>query len=49
MPRIADDMLTVMRLIRESHCHPGDVGFDDEIEATWLAWHRDDPNCHAGR
>jgi hypothetical protein len=35
---IADDMLTVMRLIRESHRYPDDLGFRDEIAAVWRLW-----------
>ena len=35
---IADDMLTVLRFLRNSHCYPGDLGFEKEIEAVWKAW-----------
>ena len=35
---IADDMLTVMRLIRESHRYPDNLGFHDEIAAVWRLW-----------
>jgi hypothetical protein len=32
---IADDMLTVLRMVRESHRHPHDLSFRDEISAAW--------------
>ena len=35
---IADDMLTVVRLIRDSHRYPDALGFGDEIAAVWRAW-----------
>jgi hypothetical protein len=35
---IADDMLTVLRLVRESHRYPNDLGFGDEIAAIWRLW-----------
>jgi hypothetical protein len=35
---IADDMLTVLQLIRESHRYPGDLGFGEEINAVWRLW-----------
>ena len=35
---IADDILTVMRLIRESHRYPDTLGFRDEIAAVWRLW-----------
>jgi hypothetical protein len=35
---IADDMLTVLRLVRDAHRYPGDLGFADEIEAVWRIW-----------
>ena len=35
---IADDMLTVLRLVRESHRYPDDLGFRDEIAAVWRLW-----------
>jgi hypothetical protein len=35
---IADDMLQVMRLIRESHRYPGDLGLEEEITAVWRLW-----------
>jgi hypothetical protein len=35
---IADDMLTVLRFIRNSHCYPGNLGFKKEIKAVWKAW-----------
>lgn len=35
---IADDMLTVVRLIWESHRYPGDLGFQEEITAIWHLW-----------
>jgi hypothetical protein len=31
---IADDMLTVFRLIRESHRYPDDIGFEKEIQTV---------------
>jgi len=35
---IADDMLTVMRLIRDSHRYPDNLGFRDEIAVVWRLW-----------
>lgn len=35
---IADDMLTVLGLVRESHRYPDDLGFRDEIAAVWRLW-----------
>src|SRR6266852_888237 len=36
---IADDMLLVLGLIRESSPrYPGDMGFRKEIQAVWEAW-----------
>jgi hypothetical protein len=35
---IADDMLTVVRLIRESHRYPDGLGFGEEITAVWQLW-----------
>jgi hypothetical protein len=35
---IADDMLTVLRFVRNSHRYPGDLGFEEEIQAVWRAW-----------
>ena len=37
---IADDMLLVLQLIRESHRYPGDLGFQPEVEAMWRMWRR---------
>jgi hypothetical protein len=34
-PPIADDMLTVVRLIRDSRSFPDALGFGDEIAAVW--------------
>jgi hypothetical protein len=35
---IADDILTVLRLIRECHRYPDDLGFGTEIRAVWQRW-----------
>ena len=35
---IADDMLQVLRLIRESHRYPGDLGLEEEITSVWRLW-----------
>jgi len=35
---IAEDMLTVLRLIRDSHRFPDALGFADEIDAVWRLW-----------
>jgi len=35
---IADDMLTVTRLIRDSHSYPDALGFSEEISAVWRLW-----------
>jgi ParB family transcriptional regulator, chromosome partitioning protein len=50
---IADDMLTVLRLVRESHRYPNDLGFTDEIAAVWRLWRggqtSTEPDRSAGR
>ena len=35
---IADDMLAVVRLIRDSHCYPDGLGLDAEISTVWRLW-----------
>jgi hypothetical protein len=35
---IADDILTVVRLIRESHVYPEALGFGQEMTAVWRLW-----------
>jgi hypothetical protein len=35
---IAGDMLTVVRLIRDSHRYPDALGFGEEIAAVWRLW-----------
>ena len=35
---IAEDMLIVVRLIRDSHRYPDALGFADEIAAVWSLW-----------
>ena len=35
---IAEDMLSVIRLIRESHRYPDGLGFEQEIAAVWRVW-----------
>jgi hypothetical protein len=35
---VAEDMLTVVRLIRDSHRCPDALGFADEIGAVWRLW-----------
>ena len=35
---IAEDMLTVMHLVKESRRYPGDLGFEEEIQIIWRAW-----------
>jgi hypothetical protein len=35
---IAGDMLTVMRLISESHRYPDGLGFSEEIASVWRLW-----------
>jgi ParB family transcriptional regulator, chromosome partitioning protein len=46
---IADDMLTVLRLIRESHRYPNDLGFSDEIAAVWRLWREGPPSATSDR
>ena len=38
---IADDMLTVLRLILQSNRYPDDLGFGEEIRAVWRLWRGD--------
>jgi hypothetical protein len=40
---IADDMLSVLRLIRDSSHYPADLGFEEEITAVWRAWRSPTP------
>src|SRR5271155_1772591 len=35
---IAEDILTVTRLIRDSRLYPADLGFGDEIAFVWRKW-----------
>jgi hypothetical protein len=35
---IADDMLRVIRLIRNEQRYPEDLGFEHELIAVWRAW-----------
>jgi hypothetical protein len=37
---IADDMLRIIRLIRQSHSYPGELGFYNEIQAVWAMWRK---------
>jgi hypothetical protein len=38
---ITDDMLTVVRLIHESHRYPDGLGFSEEIASVWRLWRGD--------
>jgi hypothetical protein len=35
---IAEDILTVMRLVQSSRRYPSDLGFEREISSIWRAW-----------
>jgi hypothetical protein len=35
---IAEDMLAVLKLAKDSHRYPGDLGFEPEIKAIWRLW-----------
>jgi hypothetical protein len=35
---VAEDLLTVLKLARESRRYPGDLGFEPEIRAIWQLW-----------
>jgi hypothetical protein len=35
---IAEDMLTVLRLLRTENRYPGDLGFQKEIDRIWELW-----------
>jgi hypothetical protein len=37
---IAEDMLMVVRLIRDAHTYPASLGFDDEMQAIWRMWRK---------
>ena len=37
---ISDDMLTVVRLIRDAHCYPEGLGFEDELQSIWRLWRK---------
>lgn len=41
---IADDMVTVVRLIRDSHSYPDGLGFRDEISTVWRLWRSRGPS-----
>ena len=45
---IADDMLAVVRLIRQSDGrYPNDLGFEPEITAVWRQWRAHHPPASA--
>ena len=35
---IAEDMLAVLKLAKNSHSYPEDLGFEPEIKAIWRLW-----------
>lgn len=35
---IAEDMLAVLKLAKDSHRYPDDLGFESEIKAIWRLW-----------
>jgi ParB family transcriptional regulator, chromosome partitioning protein len=35
---IADDMISVLGLIRQTHRYPDDLGFGEEMRAVWKSW-----------
>jgi hypothetical protein len=35
---IAEDMLTLLKLAKDSHRYPGDLGFEPEIKVIWRLW-----------
>ena len=35
---VAEDMLAVLKLAKDSHRYPGDLGFEPEINAIWRRW-----------
>ena len=35
---VAEDMLAVLKLAKDSHRYPGDLGFEPEINAIWRLW-----------
>ena len=35
---IAEDMLAVLKLAKDSHRYPGDLGFEPEIKTIWRLW-----------
>ena len=35
---IAEDMLAVLQLAKDSHRYPGDLGFEPEIKTIWRLW-----------
>jgi len=35
---VAEDMLAVLKLAKDSHRYPGDLGFEPEIKAIWRLW-----------
>lgn len=39
---IADDILSVLALIRERRAEPGELGFQPEIERIWQLWRSGD-------
>jgi hypothetical protein len=42
-PGIAEDIIRVLRLVRDSRRYPGDLGFEPEISAVWRTWLRRRP------
>jgi hypothetical protein len=41
---IAEDILTVIRLIYDSRRYPADLGFSDEIALVWNQWRGERPD-----
>jgi hypothetical protein len=46
---IAEDMLTVVRLIRDSHSYLDALGFADEIAAVWSLWRGNQASTESDR
>ncbi len=42
---VAADLLTVLKLVHESHLYPGDLGFEPEITAIWQLWRGPKPSA----
>ena len=44
---IADDLLTVLRLVRECGCYPDELGWRMQMDAIWQVWRGNRQEVHS--